>query len=255
MLKHRFIAVGAALLAGSGLVGSGLVGASALGGAPASAGTRPVVVELFTSQGCSSCPPADALLGELAQRSDVLALGFHISYWDGLGWKDPFSSQSSTDRQRTYARLLGRGQVYTPQIVVEGKSEMVGSNRNAVLAAVRDAAPRADAPITFAADRGLVTVGAGNGNGTVLLVRYAKRRTTPVASGENARRTLEDVNAVEALTNLGNWDGSPITFGIDPPDAGKGLALLVQAPYGHILGAAALQAAGENTGPHGSERS
>src|SRR5689334_7074900 len=87
---------------------------------PTVAGTRPVVVELFTSQGCSSCPPADSLLGELARNSDVVALGFHISYWYGLGWKDPFSSQSSTDRQRTYARLLEIGQVYTPQIIVDG---------------------------------------------------------------------------------------------------------------------------------------
>src|SRR6201998_4753060 len=79
---------------------------------------RPAVVELFTSQGCSSCPPADALLGELARRQDVVALGFHISYWDNLGWTDPFSSQSSTDRQRAYARLFDLGQVYTPQMVV-----------------------------------------------------------------------------------------------------------------------------------------
>src|SRR6202163_2652786 len=116
----------------------------AVAATPAAADPRPVVVELFTSQGCSSCPPADALLGELAQRGDVLALGFHISYWDGLGWKDPSSRQSSTDRQRAYARLLGRGQVYTPQMVVEGRSEMVGSDRGAVLAALRDAQPHAE---------------------------------------------------------------------------------------------------------------
>ena len=91
----------------------------------ASADTRPVVVELFTSQGCSSCPPADALLGKLARRDDVIALGFHISYWDGLAWKDPFSSQSSTDRQRAYSRLFHLGQVYTPQMVVDGAREIV----------------------------------------------------------------------------------------------------------------------------------
>jgi hypothetical protein len=88
-----------------------LLGCLVLMSLPANADTRPVVVELFTSQSCSSCPPADALLGELAQRGDVVALGFHISYWDGLGWKDPFSSQSSTDRQRAYARLFNLGQV------------------------------------------------------------------------------------------------------------------------------------------------
>jgi len=118
-----------------------LLGALGLVSASASADTRPVVVELFTSQSCSSCPPADALLGELARRGDVVALGFHISYWDGLGWKDPFSSRSSTDRQRAYARLFGLGQVYTPQMVVDGAREMVGSDRDQVLAAVRDARP------------------------------------------------------------------------------------------------------------------
>jgi hypothetical protein len=237
MLKLRFIAVGAALLGGSAFIGS-----SALVSSSAGTDARSVMVELFTSQGCSSCPPADALLGELAQRGDVLALGFHISYWDGLGWKDPFSSQSATDRQRSYARLLGRGQVYTPQMVVEGKSEMVGSDRNAVLAALRQARPQVVAPITFAADRRMVTVGAGQGSGTVLLVRYARTRSTRVAAGENARRTLEDANAVETLTTLGGWDGSSATFAVDPPGAGEGLAVLVQAPDGRILGAAALQA-------------
>src|SRR6266705_4449724 len=95
---------------------------------PVGAEPRPVVVELFTSQGCSSCPPADALLGELAKRGDVLALGFHISYWDSLGWKDPLSSKSATERQKAYARHFTDGRVYTPQMVVDGTSEMVGSD-------------------------------------------------------------------------------------------------------------------------------
>src|SRR5258708_19012238 len=102
----------------------------------ASADTGPVVVELFTSQACSSCPPADALLRELSRRSDVIALGFHVAYWDGPGWKDPFSSASSTERQRSYARLFGQHQVYTPQMVVNGAREMVGSHRQRVLEAL-----------------------------------------------------------------------------------------------------------------------
>src|SRR3954451_11567011 len=96
----------------------------AASGAP-HAETRPLVVELFTSQSCSSCPPADALLRELAGRADVIALGFHISYWDRLGWKDPLSNEASTDRQKRYASMLS-GRVYTPQIVIEGTEEMVG---------------------------------------------------------------------------------------------------------------------------------
>jgi hypothetical protein len=216
----------------------GLVSASA------SADTRPVVVELFTSQSCSSCPPADALLGELARRGDVVALGFHISYWDGLGWKDPFSSRSSTDRQRVYARLLGLGQVYTPQMVVDGAREMVGSDRDQVLAAVRDARPETIAPVTFAADRRSVAIGAGDGRGNVLLVQFAQNRMTRVAGGENARRTLQDANGVEMLTALGSWNGSALSFAIEPPADGEGLAVLVQAPDGRMLGAAVLLGSG-----------
>jgi hypothetical protein len=209
--------------------------------APASADTRPVVVELFTSQSCSSCPPADALLAELARRDDVIALGLHISYWDGPGWRDPFSSQSSTDRQRAYARLFALGQVYTPQMVVDGAREMVGSDRRQVLAAVRDARPETIARVVFSADHRSVTIGAGDGQGSVLLMRFAQSRTTKVAGGENARRTLQDANGVEALASLGNWNGSPLNFAIEPPAAGEGIAVLVQAPDGRMLGAAALQ--------------
>jgi len=221
-----------------------LLGCMVLMSLPANADTRPVVVELFTSQSCSSCPPADALLGELAQRGDVVALGFHISYWDGLGWKDPFSSQSSTDRQRAYARLFNLGQVYTPQMVIDGAREMVGSDRDQVLAAVRGARPETIAPMTFAADRRSVAIGAGDGRGNVLVVRFAQKRTTRVAGGENARRTLQDVNGVEMLAPLGSWNGSALTFTIEPPTAGEGVAVLVQAPDGRMLGAAALLGSG-----------
>ncbi|HVH80434.1 MAG TPA: DUF1223 domain-containing protein, partial [Stellaceae bacterium] len=96
--------------------------------AASAAETRPIVVELFTSQGCSSCPPADALLGELAKRKDIIALGFHITYWDNALWRDPLSRQESTDRQRAYDQMLTRGQAYTPQIVVEGTEDVIGSD-------------------------------------------------------------------------------------------------------------------------------
>ena len=207
--------------------------------APASADPRPVVVELFTSQGCSSCPPADALLGELARRGDVLALGFHISYWDSLGWKDPLSSQASTDRQKAYARRFG-GRVYTPQIVVDGMREMVGSDRAAVLAALGKERPEAVAPVNFAADQRSVAIGAGDGKGEALLVRFVRQRTTDVAAGENAGRILRDANGVRELTTLGAWDGSARSFPIEPPGAGEGIAVLVQASDGRMLGAAAL---------------
>ena len=221
-----------------------LLGALGLVSASASADTRPVVVELFTSQSCSSCPPADALLGELARRGDVVALGFHISYWDGPGWKDPLSSKSSTDRQRAYSRLFGLGQVYTPQMVVDGTREMVGSDRKEVLAAVHDARRETVAPVTFAADRRSVSIGAGDGRGNVLLVRFAQNRTTRVTGGENARRTLQDANGVEMLASLGSWNGSTLSFAIEPPADDEGIAVLVQALDGRMLGAAALPGSG-----------
>src|SRR5277367_6445969 len=142
--------------------------------------TRPVVVELFTSQGCSSCPPADAFLGELAKRRDVLALGFHITYWDGAQWRDPFARQEATDRQRAYDSHLTGGQIYTPQMVIEGTEDAIGSDRAAVLAALDKAKPVALAPVTFAADRHSVAVGAGaaTSGASVLLARYTLTRTT-----------------------------------------------------------------------------
>jgi len=204
------------------------------------AATRPVVVELFTSQGCSSCPPADAFLGKLAKRPDVIALGYHVDYWDRLGWKDPLSAPGSTERQRAYARTLGVAEIYTPQMVVDGKRDVVGSDRGAILAAIDGgAAPESRAPVTFAADRKSVEIGAGDGRGRVLLVRYALERATPVHAGENAGRTAIDVNGVTAIRPLGDWSGAAIHFDIDPPAAGEGVAILVQSDDGGMLGAGA----------------
>jgi hypothetical protein len=205
---------------------------------PVGADPRPVVVELFTSQGCSSCPPADAFLAELARRDDVLALGFHISYWDSLGWKDPLSSASSTERQKAYARHFTDGRVYTPQMVVDGTDEMVGSDRAAVLAALPAARPDAIAPVSFAADRRSVAIGSGVGNGEVVLVRFVRHRTTDVGAGENSGRRADDFNGVRTLARLGVWGGSKLEFVIEPPAVGEGLAVLVQASDGHMLGAA-----------------
>ena len=227
---------------------AGLLLGVALAATPAGADPRPVVVELFTSQGCSSCPPADALLRELAPRPDVLALGFHISYWDRLGWKDPLSSAASTARQKAYAGRFNGGQVYTPQIVVDGTREMVGSDRAAVLAAIAAARPKAVAPVSFAADRRSVAVGGavggGAGVGEVVLVRFLAQRTTAVGAGENAGRTAQDANGVDALQVLGRWEGAARDFSFDPPGPGEGLAVLVQAPDGRMLGAALAQPSG-----------
>lgn len=205
--------------------------------------TRPVVVELFTSQSCSSCPPADALLGELAKRADVVALGFHVTYWDGAAWRDPFARPASTDRQIAYDKRLTDGQVYTPQMVIDGTEDAVGSDRDTVLAALDKAKPTALAAVNFATDRRSVAIGAGPApsGASVLVARFALIRTTHVAGGENALRTLTDTNGVEALATLGSWNGAAVSFPIEPPGDGEGLAVLVQAPDGRIFGAATLR--------------
>ena len=218
------------------------------GEARADAVSRPAVVELFTSQGCSSCPPADALLGELARRPGVLALGFHINYWDSSAWRDPFSTPEATERQRLYARRFNGGQVYTPQMVVDGVHEMIGSDRAAVFAALAAAgAAPATAMVSFAGDGRSVAIGpgavnsdAGSRAGRVLLVRFLEHRATQIGGGENASRAAIDTNAVEAMTMLGDWDGRAVGYRVDPPQPGEGIAVLVQGEDGHFLGAASL---------------
>jgi len=213
-----------------------------LAGAANAAETRPVVVELFTSQGCSSCPPADRLLGELAKRGDVIALGFHITYWDDGSWRDPLSLQTATDRQRSYDRTMTGGQVYTPQMVVDGTADVIGSDREAVVGAIAAAKHIAATQVMFATDRRSVAIGSGTApaGARIILARYALLRTTHVGGGENANRTAIDSNGVEMLATLGTWDGKAASFQITPPGENEGIAVLVQAPDGAVLGAAAL---------------
>ncbi len=206
---------------------------------------RPVVLELFTSQGCSSCPPADALLSELAAtRADILPLGFHITYWDGMGWRDPFSLAAATERQRAYARLLGSTSIYTPQLIVDGRADVVGSDRQGVLAAITAAAEdaRVTAPlrVTLAADAITVDIGAGQapdgGAAEVLLVGYDPGHRTRVARGENGGRDLVESNVVRALIRLGGWTGAAARYRVAPPPGAR-IAVIVQGPDGRILGA------------------
>jgi hypothetical protein len=217
-----------------------ILAALSLHGAVADEVARPVVVELFTSQGCSSCPPADAVLAEIVDRKDVLALGFHVDYWDRLGWRDPLSTPGATARQHDYASQFHRNEVYTPQIVIDGRSQLVGSHREAVLDGINQAAPETLAPVDFQADRRGVTIGHGEGSGSVIAIRFVRNRATPVERGENAGHMAEDVNAVESLTKLSDWNGAPLSLPIERPDPGHGLAVIVQAADGRILGAAQL---------------
>ncbi len=214
-------------------------------GAGAQAHDRPVVVELFTSQGCSSCPPADAYLKDLAdQRPDVLPLAFHVDYWDRLGWKDPYSSRGATDRQRGYAMRFGTTQIYTPQMVIDGTRQAVGSNRARVSLALDAAATHATpaVPLRLGREGGslAIAIGAGEGSGSVLLVGFDPQRETAVERGENGGRTLVQTNIVRSFEQIAKWDGRALALERALP-AGESAALLLQAPNGEILGAAVLE--------------
>ncbi len=203
----------------------------------------PVVVELFTSQGCSSCPPADAFLTDLAkQRGDVLPLAFHVTYWNSLGWKDPYSLDAATARQREYGRTLGDDNgIYTPQMVVDGARGLVGSDRAQGQDAIARAAPKT-VPVRLSrdADGLIVTVAAGAGHARVLLVGYDKEHRTQVGRGENSGRTLVESNIVRSLTPVATWDG-PAQAVHQPVPEGEAFAVLLQADDGRIIGATRLE--------------
>ena len=206
---------------------------------------RPVVIELFTSQSCSSCPPADALLTELARtrHDDILPLTFHITYWNGLGWRDPFSFPAATDRQRAYATRPGEHGVYTPQMVVDGAQSFVGSDRGEAEAAIH----RAEAGQVTAAPLRLgrqgedlvIEAGAGAGQGTVLLVGFDPEHSTSVGGGENGGRRLLESNVVRSIQAVGQWRGEPLRLE-RPVPAGERFAVILQAPDGRVIGAARL---------------
>jgi hypothetical protein len=208
--------------------------------AAAKAADAPVVVELFTSQGCSSCPPADAFLTDLAKRRDVLPLAFHVTYWNSLGWRDPYSLDAATERQRDYAQVLGDDGIYTPQMVVDGTLGFVGSRRATGLDAIARA-PAKPVAVRLARDgKGLVvSVGAGTPSGParVLLVGYDPTHRTPVGRGENSGRTLLESNIVRSLAQISAWTGAATEIRCAAPD-GETFAVLVQAADGRIIGAA-----------------
>jgi hypothetical protein len=209
--------------------------------AEAAATQRPVVVELFTSQGCSSCPPADTYLSELSrERPDVLPLAFHVTYWNTLGWKDPFSFEEATQRQAAYAARFGDGS-YTPEMVINGRTGLVGSNRRVAEAAI---ATEKQAGMTSAAVSGVqrgggisITVGAGNGNASVILIGYDAEHRTVVGRGENNGRTLTESNIVRSIRTVGQWTGAPLVLDTPLP-AGEKAAVILEAPDGTIVGAA-----------------
>jgi hypothetical protein len=221
----------------AGLVMLGLSAGTAV------AAPRPVVVELFTSQACSDCPPADALLKRVqAENPDVLALDLHVTYWDGAAWTDPYALQGATDRQNNYAALQKTSEIYTPEAVVDGRRPFVGSDRSAMAAAIEQARARiagslaVGVVIKTASDGLVVRVGPGQGQATISLFGFDPEHTTNVGGGENGGATLNEVNVVRSITPLGAWNGQPLVVEVRPP-AGEKFAVLVQKADGTILGA------------------
>ena len=230
-----------------GLTASGI----ALAGETAADG--PVVVELFTSQSCYSCPPAEAYLGELAERDDLIALEFHVDYWDDLvygaagRWKDPFSDPAYTRRQQVYARRIPGGRVYTPQMVVDGRLEAVGSRRGDVqrsIAAAR-AEPGREISLSLVEAPGtglrVDLAGAVTRPVNLWLVGFERSHVTRVQAGENKGKTLANHHVVTALQQVGSWTGGPMSLAVEPTNDGpnRGCAILAQeANQGPILAAA-----------------
>lgn len=210
-------------------------------------GTPLTVVELYTSQGCSSCPPADAFLGELAKRDDLLALSVHVDYWDYIGWKDRFASAANTQRQRDYARNFRMRYVYTPQMVIQGAYQVTGSDRTKVLASIEKAAKTKRVPVTFERKQGKIHVALPGAHTTdeaaVWLTLFDYRHETAIRRGENGGRTLRYYNVVRKMVRIGTWSGQEmkIPTGItDEMAAGRdGCGVIVQSlKSGRILGAA-----------------
>ena len=215
--------------------------AALLGGAASSAPpAQPVVVELFTSQGCSSCPPADVALAQVADRPDVIALSFGVTYWDNLGWKDTFARREFTERQQDYAQRFGHAP-YTPEVIAGGRADSVGNSRSIVEGLIARA--RGPAATSILVDRDSAKVAAGvapRGGADVWLVRYDPRTVrVPVRAGENTGKTLPIRNVVRALTRLGKWDGAAASFRFPAAPEGLQSVVIVQTREGGPILAAA----------------
>lgn len=205
-----------------------------------------IVVELFQSQGCSSCPPANAAFNQIAGRDDLVALSFAVTYWDQLGWKDRFAQPAFTQRQRDYAKKLPVGAgVYTPQVVINGVRGIVGNGDGELAAALAQSPPISGGPPVTLSE-GSVAIGSGTGRGTVWLVRYDPReQSVAINAGENEGRTLPHRNIVRELLPLGQWAGPAVKLNL-PPGRTTNLhtAILVQAERnGAIIAAAKRPAA------------
>lgn len=225
---------------------------------PGPAGTAPApgikaVLELFTSQGCSSCPPADALLQRYSARSDVVALTFPVDYWDYLGWKDTLASPKFSARQRSYAKDRGDGRIYTPQVVVNGIAHANGSSERDIEQAISGTASRfqkTNVPLSVVMEKDHLVVTASDApsgsdvkEATIWLAVLQKEVEVPVRSGENRGRTLKYFNVVKELTPIGMWSGKAARFellreAVIQPGVGSCAILVQHGKAGPIIGAA-----------------
>ena len=231
------------LIAGAGLLAAREAAAESKAG--------PWAVELFTSQGCSSCPPADAELGKLARRPDIVALSFHVDYWDYIGWKDRFATKETTARQRVYARTLNQRYVYTPEMVVDGRVNQPGIDDGQIAGMLADArrqsTVRATPTLNRMADGSLriwLAAQKLERPADILLFVYDRRHSTPVERGENEGRRLDNFNVVRRFERVSSWTGAEAAWTVPAdrftPD--QGLAILVQqADQGAVLGANKLE--------------
>ena len=216
--------------------------------APAMADMSPVVVELYTSQGCSSCPPADEILAELSAREDVIALALHVDYWDYIGWVDEFANPEHTRRQQDYARAAGETTIYTPQFVIAGKDIVIGARGMDVadlIAAHRTQEHSVDVELNWSGD--VLTIEADmddtptDDGYVVQLVQILPEQSVEIRRGENAGRTISYSNVVQSLDVLGQWDGSaPITLEADVTGAQQVAVIVQHGTNGPVVGAAKL---------------
>jgi hypothetical protein len=207
--------------------------------AAAPVNNNPTVVELYQSQGCSSCPPAHAALNAVADRSDVIALSFAVTYWDKLGWKDIFGDEAYTQRQYDYAKSLGAPNVYTPQIVLNGVRHFTGIKPGELTREIaRNARPSGGPDISSTS--GKVYLGAGSGSAKVWLIHYDPRiQNVAVRAGENNGRVLPHKNIVRQITQLGSWSGREVSYNLPAPRAShwRSVVLVQRGDAGRIIAA------------------
>lgn len=208
--------------------------------------TSPVVLELFTSQGCSSCPPADALLGDLASQDGVVALALHVDYWDYLGWKDSFGDAAHSARQRAYAKAAHSRSIFTPEMVVQGAIRLKGHDAARISEQIARLRERRS-PVSLEISREpeklvmrIAAVGEIGGPADVHVVRFIPSETVEIEGGENAGRRIEYANIVTEWQTVARWDGDgPLDLTFDLGGSNQPVAVIVQrAPIGAVLTAA-----------------